>query len=993
MTPRRTRGAAALSAEKKRQNVETAESKVTKVTKITKATTSLKKGVKAAKKSSNDEEREQVIPKASSKAVAAATTPGKKKASSASTASSKKTPESTAATPTKKVAQAATPKKKTAQATSPKKGEMNSVKKLQQQPNKKRSRNVAEQNGSKSSGGSTVNRHSGPAKKSKSANTSAGSAANLASGETSIVHRCRFVKWVPDAVYAMAASGDGSELAIARRGGAVEVWRVGSNGGWHQAILIPGQAGEDEDSLAANTVLSLTWVDYLGGSFGGADKDSSVNAKGFSRLFCGDLEGGLFEADLRSEERINSTSSMGGPAWCMDAHSDKGWVAVGCEDGRVRIFEATNDGRLEYLRMFRSSTNGRILALKWANFNSGLALFTGGVDGFIRKWDGISGAVTMQISTESYGKSNTVAVRALCALKDGTLFSGDSEGHVHVWDTTEATGGVLLKGFHEHLADVTALAASEDGRSVFASGVDSRVAMFQLSQLPSKDSDSSFGLSGASVGEWIYTYSHRPHSHDVRGLCVANRGTTLVSAGDDTQLVYYPIQGFARARPVKVSPFLHRPLVHLNIGASLMLVQHTFHLELFRPKLDSQKPLLEMRFNDRLGIRCSALSPQGHMLACSDDQGLRVFKLDAPQKGEDARALKIKRLIFEDRKDALANGAVVVAMCFSDSGDMIACALQNGQIVILQALLNQSKPGIQRRATLNQLASVRKQVIAAQNKKSDDSRENNTDGNGVNKKKLKPENSNALSSDSDSSSESGSDSDSDSDSSSDSGSDADMKAQKPSAPNGVAAKKINGARTKIQILSPNQAGGAVQRIMWSGNGEWLAVGDASGTIMVFSVDTLQLQCEISRATLGGQVFTAMAFQPLSDRGVLAIATADNKVWLYDVEGNCLEPWSKVHSETVLAKNQTERIVGISFSVDQPYTAILWGRGFFTKIEFKNDATPGQRMEHHKVHTAYKPIVYLERLSSKELVVVEAPWIKVMESFPNVLQRRRFGGAN
>ena len=64
----------------------------------------------------------------------------------------------------------------------------------------------------------------------------------------------------------------------------------------------------------------------------------------------------------------------------------------------------------------------------------------------------------------------------VAVLADGTMASGDSAGNVQLWD---AAHGTLLAGFRQHAADVMALAASPAGDRVFASGVDTQIAVFQ----------------------------------------------------------------------------------------------------------------------------------------------------------------------------------------------------------------------------------------------------------------------------------------------------------------------------------------------------------------------------------------------------------------------------------------------------------------------------------------------------------------------------------
>jgi WD40 repeat protein len=65
-------------------------------------------------------------------------------------------------------------------------------------------------------------------------------------------------------------------------------------------------------------------------------------------------------------------------------------------------------------------------------------------------------------------------VWALEVLPDGTLVSGDQEGAVQFWD---GRFGTLLARHQQFAADVLTLAASPDGKMVWASGVDPKVGL------------------------------------------------------------------------------------------------------------------------------------------------------------------------------------------------------------------------------------------------------------------------------------------------------------------------------------------------------------------------------------------------------------------------------------------------------------------------------------------------------------------------------------
>jgi hypothetical protein len=110
-----------------------------------------------------------------------------------------------------------------------------------------------------------------------------------------------------------------------------------------------------------------------------------------------------------------------------------------------------------------------------------------------------------------------------------------------------------------------------------------------------------------------------------------------------------------------------------------------------------------------------------------------------------------------------------------------------------------------------------------------------------------------------------------------------------------------------------------------------------------------------------------------------------------VEENQIEPWSKINSFNFrISENQgSECIIGISFSADEPSCAIVWGRSFFTKIDFSK---PVEKVNIKKNITSFKPLVCLEKLGKNKIILLEAPWIKIMKGFPPVLFRKKYGAA-
>lgn len=70
-----------------------------------------------------------------------------------------------------------------------------------------------------------------------------------------------------------------------------------------------------------------------------------------------------------------------------------------------------------------------------------------------------------------------LCVWSVMVLSDGTMVSGDSTGTLQFWDGQH---GTLLQAFSQHKADILAVAASKDGNTVFATGIDVQVSFSVL---------------------------------------------------------------------------------------------------------------------------------------------------------------------------------------------------------------------------------------------------------------------------------------------------------------------------------------------------------------------------------------------------------------------------------------------------------------------------------------------------------------------------------
>lgn len=195
---------------------------------------------------------------------------------------------------------------------------------------------------------------------------------------------------------------------------------------------------------------------------------------------------------------------------------------------------------------------GRTLAVTW--HPSGQHLVSGGTDACIHAWEVATGRETLRITAGDASGSTDLCIWSLLVLPDGTIVSGDSNGNVSFW---HGTFGTLLSRFTQHTADVLQLAATPDGLTVFAAGVDPRIAVFRRLE----------GSAETTKGttEWVFLSAKRSHSHDVRAMCIAPglgmNAATLLTAGNDTILLAHSADRFLKEHPRSVNSCPQRPII------------------------------------------------------------------------------------------------------------------------------------------------------------------------------------------------------------------------------------------------------------------------------------------------------------------------------------------------------------------------------------------------------------------------------------------------
>uniref|UniRef100_A0A7N6F5K0 Anaphase-promoting complex subunit 4 WD40 domain-containing protein n=1 Tax=Anabas testudineus TaxID=64144 RepID=A0A7N6F5K0_ANATE len=461
------------------------------------------------------------------------------------------------------------------------------------------------------------------------------------------VHRVRFFDYMPSAIRAMAFNSRSERLAVARADGAVEVFNFADN--YFQEKVIPGQDGRAAEALC--------WVGQ--------------------RLFSAGLNGEITEYDLENLMPRYSVAAYGGPIWTISSNSQGTLLAVGCEDGTVKIFEVLEE-RIQFKKNL-DRQKGRIISLSW---HPSSALIVAGMMDMIRIFDAETGHTTHRLLVErgvGASKSREVVVWSVAFLSDHTIISGDSAGKVQIWD---GLTGTLVRA---HLITKWDVLALSDESSLVAGTSEGTIIQFQFisSTVGHKDK------------EWVRTRTFKNHLHDVRAL--AHTDTAVVSGGMDTQLVVRPlldkVEKNTQESALRKIAFPHKNLVCCAKKAGLLLFQFPEHLELWRlgesdgygkpgdslPVKRKPEKLIELKRKGEDHICCSALSPCGGWMAYSTLSGVRLYRLQ--HNNNNISITKVSKLP-KDLSSARQ-------LCFSsDSSKLFASSSHSSVIVVA---LNQSE--------------------------------------------------------------------------------------------------------------------------------------------------------------------------------------------------------------------------------------------------------------------------------------------------------------
>ncbi|XP_020548323.1 U3 small nucleolar RNA-associated protein 4 isoform X2 [Sesamum indicum] len=803
------------------------------------------------------------------------------------------------------------------------------------------------------------------------------------------VHRISSVEWNPSAVVALATSADSSQVAAARADGSLEIWLVSPGSvGWHRQLTIHGDPN--------SRVSSLVWC--RSGPRGGP----------LGRLLSSSIDGSVSEWDLfdlrqkvldsigisiwqiaaepfndllldvkqeiKSYENGHANPSLtsgvneGENSESEDEDNDKNAVeildhndakntrlALACDDGCVRIYGVSDAEKLTYIRTL-PRVSGRTLSVTWSS--DATRIYSGSSDGFIRCWDVKLAHEIYRITVGLGGlrSGSDLCIWSLLALRCGTIVSGDSSGSVQFWDDKF---GTLLQAHSYHKGDVNALSAAPSHNRVFSAGSDGQVILYKLSSESVGSRDRKFVPE--VIKKWIYVGYVRAHTHDVRALTIAvpishedlppdekvkrSRGPEkpldfsyhkwahlgvpmLISAGDDTKLFAYSVKEFTKFSPHDICPAPQR-----------------MPMQLVLKTVFNQTPLLLIQAAHSLDIYCVRLK-----------NGMVSDTSPGPSGGLASTDLVARVKCKASRK--------IICSTISSSGTSFAYSdhVKPNLFELKRNKSGKSLWNVNKRQLPKELPFAHYMVFSSDSSRlllaGHDRRIYVVD---VGSAEL-------------------------------------VHAFTP-------CRKDGG-----ESLPPSEP--PITKMFTSTDGQWLAAINCFGDVYIFNLETLRQHWFISR--LDGASVTAGGFTP-QNSNILIICTSSNQVYALDVEAKQLGEWSMRHTFSLPRRYQEfpGEVIGLSFQPSSSSSSVIvYSPRAMCMIDFgmpvdrddDTDVPNGQGLT-RKLHSngalkrklhglesklngrrnfdfcAFRdPVLFVEHLSKSSLLVIDKPWLQVVDTF-------------
>ncbi|KAM0283859.1 hypothetical protein ACHAQH_002240 [Verticillium albo-atrum] len=473
------------------------------------------------------------------------------------------------------------------------------------------------------------------------------------------IHRCRFVPYPPSPINALAFSHPSTRttlqaslnrLAVGRANGDIELWNP-SSGAWHQETVIHG--GHDR------SVDGLVWVvepdEELPHASLDAPADKATVIPGRARLFSIGYTSAVTEWDIEKGRPLRTASGQHGDIWCLAAQpaptgnkalaspSDGvSKLVAGTIDGALAIYTIT-DSDLRFQRLLVKSPARKTQMVSIA-FQSRDVVVVGCSDSTLRAYDMRNGLMLrkMTLGADLAGGSKEIIVWSVKCLPNGDIVSGDSTGHVTIWDGKTYT---QMQRIQSHRQDVLSLATSNDGTALLSGGMDRRTVLYKKT-------------AGAG-SRWGKVWSRKYHDHDVKTMASfeSAKMSVVVSGGPDASPVVLPLKELGRENHRTLQNLPQQPPLQSAAQARLIMSWWDREVNIWKLRqafdgvynndaedVDKNRKLLKtILIKGESSISSATISPDGSVLAVATATDFKAFHLQHqnPTKPSDIRLSQI----------------------------------------------------------------------------------------------------------------------------------------------------------------------------------------------------------------------------------------------------------------------------------------------------------------------------------------------------------------
>lgn len=441
------------------------------------------------------------------------------------------------------------------------------------------------------------------------------------------IHRCRFVDYTPHTITSLAFSlrsfpeqsaPSDLRLAVGRSNGDIEIWNPRHN--WTHDLTLAGSKGR--------SIEGLIW------SSSSSDAENEP-----SRLFSIGGSTYITEWDLKTGRPLVNYDCNAGTIWSIDltARGDK--LAVGCDDGSVVVVDISGGvGSLEY-DIICQRQDARVLSLKW---NGNEQIVGGCADGRIRVWSYAKDTKGRILSTMRVDKSKTEStlVWTLEVLPNrNQLLSGDSTGHVKIWDLKFFS---LMQSFKIHDADVLCIVSDVKEERFFSAGIDRKIHQYDL-------------LHAKSSTKWVHSFNRLLHSNDIRSMAITESKNfkALVSGGVERAITIQLIDNFQDSKYKKLLVNQQISNVLVVPEDKLVILWQDQFVKVWKILSNGKQKLIsKLILSDDENI--TSVDFKGNLLAVAKMTSVKVYELDEVDVENDKYMIN---KIRDENFDSIISGA------------------------------------------------------------------------------------------------------------------------------------------------------------------------------------------------------------------------------------------------------------------------------------------------------------------------------------------------